>query len=201
MRMDLLVEGYVDAEVASRVLAHCNHEIGTTYGKKGWNYVVQKIDAFDKSLGAFGLLTLIDYMDTGAVCPGAAVQKWLPHPAAAHVFRLVVREIESWILADRQGIADFLGISVAKIPLNPEEIQDPKRHLVNLARGARSKALRDALVPKVGHAASEGPLYSTELGRFVSDRWNPVVARTNSRSLARCIDRLNQLHEVINGGI
>ncbi|NGZ82888.1 DUF4276 family protein [Duganella aceris] len=196
MRIDLLVEGYVDATVASRLLAHCDHETGTTYGKQGWNYIAQKINAFDKSLGASGLLTLVDFMDTGAACPGALVQEWLPRPAAAHIFRLVVREIESWILADRRGVADFLGISIVKIPSNPEMIADPKQAMINLARGARSKALREAMVPRSGQAASEGPLYSTELARFIIDHWDPEVAQENSPSLARCIVRLNQLHNV-----
>lgn len=194
MRVDFLVEGHVDALMAARILEYCEHEPGTAYGKKGWNYIAQKIAAFDKSVGLTGLLTLVDFMDTGARCPSDVVRDWLPNRAQTHVFRLVVREIESWILADRNGIADFLCVPVAKIPFNPDTVLDPKLTLVNLARGSRSKSIKYSLAPRLGQAASEGPLYSTELGRFVAEKWSPDAARLCSDSLDRCIFRLNQIH-------
>lgn len=201
MRIDFLVEGQVDALMAVRILEYCKHEPGTAFGKKGWNYIAQKIAAFDKSLGLTGLLTLVDFMDTGAKCPSDVVRDWLPNRAQTHIFRLVVREIESWILADRHGIADFLSVPLAKIPANPETIQDPKLTLVNLARGSRSKSVKESLVPRLGQAASEGPLYSTELGRFVAEKWSPGAARLCSNSLDRCIIRLNQMHRNNHGEV
>ncbi|MCU6500655.1 DUF4276 family protein [Rugamonas sp. A1-17] len=193
MYLDLLVEGYVDEAVAKRLLQECGHEVGVTFGKKGWNYIEQKINAFDRSCGAQGLFTLVDCMDTGKACAVEVVNDWLPQPGIAHVFRVVVREIESWILADRTGIASFLSVPLSKVPLAPDSLADPKQALIGLARTSRSKRVREDLVPRPGYAAVEGALYATEIVRFVNEQWNPVEAKLQSDSLNRCINRLTQL--------
>jgi len=194
MLFNLLVEGHVDEAVARRLLRHCGHDAGVTYGGKGWKYVEQKVAAFDRSCSGQGLFTLVDFMDTGKRCPTEVLRHWLPQRAATHVFRVVVREIESWILADRPAIARLLSLPLAKIPLAPEELDDPKQTLIQLARGSRLKTIRETLVPIAGYAASEGPLYAAEIARFVGEKWNPDTARRQSASLDKCILRLNQLH-------
>lgn len=195
MLVHILVEGFVDEALALRLLQTCQHEAGVTYGKKGWTYIQQKAQAFDKTCVTSGLLTLVDFMDTGAACPPSVVTQWLPHQSHLHVFRVVVREIESWILADRTGIAKFLGVPLAKIPHDPESLSDPKQVLINLARGSRQRAVRDALVPPEGYSSSEGPLYSSEIARFISRTWDAQKARELSGSLDKCIERLMQLHK------
>ncbi|MES2296217.1 MAG: hypothetical protein V4582_04205 [Pseudomonadota bacterium] len=193
MVLDLLVEGYVDEAVATCLLCACGHEAGTTYGKRGWTYIEQKVRAFDLSCGKAGLLTLVDFMDTRLSCPPSVVSAWLPRPSAMHVFRVVVHEIESWVLADRDAIASFLGVPKSKIPHDPDILPDPKRTLINLARTSRKRALAAALVPVTDHAATEGPLYSSEIVRFVREQWSPERARIQSSSLDRCMKRLSQL--------
>lgn len=59
MYFNLLVEGYVDEAVAQRLLQDCGHESGVTYGKKGWNYIQQRIGSFDRAAGVHGLLTVV----------------------------------------------------------------------------------------------------------------------------------------------
>jgi hypothetical protein len=194
MYFNLLVEGYVDEAVALKLLQTYGHEPGVCYGRKGWTYIEQKIMAFDRTCGVQGLFTLIDFMDTGKDCPAAVVRDWLPQRSRLHVFRVVVREIESWILADRQAIARFLSVPVIKVPLDAESLADPKQAIINLARTSRSKAIREALVPRPGYTAGEGPLYSSEVLRFVREIWNPETARQHSASLNRCIDRLIEVH-------
>jgi len=194
MYFNLLVEGYVDEAVGRRILLGTGHEVGTTFGKKGWTYIEKKIAAFDSSCAHQWLLTLIDCMDTGKDCPVHIVREWVPQCADKHIFRVVVREIESWILADRNGISNFLSVPLAKIPLNPDALPDPKRTLINLARTSRAKSIRSNLVPRELEAATEGPLYSSEMVRFVTDIWDPDAARQNSASLERCLCRLTELH-------
>lgn len=197
MLFNLLVEGYVDEAVASKVLRACGHEPGIAYGKKGWTYIEKKIVAFDRTTGVQGLLTLVDFMDTRKDCPASVVRDWLPQRSLMHVFRIVVREIESWLLADRDALARFLSVAVNKIPINTDAVIDPKQLLINLARTSRSRAIREALVPPPGYSAVEGPLYSTEIVRFVSDSWDPESARSQSDSLNRCMARLVEIHERI----
>lgn len=193
MLVHLLVEGFVDEALGLRLLHLCGHEAGATFGKKGWTFIAEKASVYDKSCVAHGLLTLVDFMDTAEECAPAVVKSWLPHRSSRHIFRVVLREIESWILADREGISTFLGVHISKIPMNPELLPDPKQFLINLARTSRKRSVRRDLVPEQGYSSSEGPLYSSEVSRFVTTHWNAANAREHSESLDRCITRLMQL--------
>lgn len=193
MLLHMLVEGRVDEAVSRRLICEAGHESGQAYGRKGWTYIKANLAAFNSSCGKHGLLTLVDFMDTGLDCPATVVKEWLPHCERRHIFRVVVREIESWILADRAGLAAFLHVPLVKLPLEPEAQRDPKQVLINLARGSKAKAIRAALVPADGQSASEGPLYSSELERFIREQWDPAAARVNSASLDRCLARLVEI--------
>lgn len=98
--------------------------------------------------------------------------------------RLAVRMVESWIMADRQAFAAFLGISQALIPTAPDEQEHPKRALVALAGRSRRKWIREALVPD-GSGAAVGPEYVPVLADFVESTWKLVEARQSSPSLER----------------
>lgn len=76
---------------------------------------------------------LVDFKDTGLECPPAVVTAWLPQPSTNLLLRVVVPMIESWLLADREGLAAFLGVSPALLPTMPETLINPKQALVNLA--------------------------------------------------------------------
>jgi hypothetical protein len=80
------------------------------------------------------MLMLVDFMDTGLECPPEVPVAWLPDRCSKMLLRAVVREIESWLLADASGISRFLGVSVSLVPRDPESLKDPKQSLVNLAR-------------------------------------------------------------------
>ena len=190
MIFNILIEGHIDEAVARKILNFSGHESGVAYGKKGWTYIHKKIAAFDRSCSAQGLLTLVDLMDTRLACPATVVDEWLPSAHINHVFRIVVREIESWVLADRENIASFLNIPVAKLLFDPDAQVDPKQTLINLARGSRTKVIRNSLVPEAGRSASEGPLYTSEIVRFVTEYWDPSSAREHSKSLASCLSKL-----------
>lgn len=112
------------------------------------------------------------------------------------VFRVAVRAIEAWLLADRERIAAYLGVSLHSVPALPDALADPKQALVNLARKSRRRAIRDELVPREGSGRQVGPAYSSRLQDFVlhpADGWRPEVAAGNSDSLARCIRAIERL--------
>ncbi len=155
----LLVEGNLDEAVGRRIVRHCGLEVSVVYGKKGSAYVKGKIRGFNMSARGMPMLTLVDLMDTGLSCPPAVLDAWLPRREPGMLFRVVVREVESWLLADRPNLARFLRIAADKVPLVPEEEIDPKRRLVNLARKSRSAEKRRLLVPTKGSSAAEGPAY------------------------------------------
>jgi hypothetical protein len=125
-------------------------------------------------------------------CPPALLDNWgatnLPPQL---LFRIAVHEVEAWLLADREGIAEFLHVAISKVPHAPEAEIDPKRTLLNLARRSRKKRLAQELVPALGSAAQIGPLYNVRLCEFVNDKWNIEQAKLIADSLSRTLNRLN----------
>ena len=126
-----------------------------------------------------------------ATCAPALREQWrIAQVPDMLLFNVAIREIEAWLLADREGIASMLGISLTKIGQRPELEDDPKRALVNLARRCRKHKLRDELVPAPGSSNQTGPLFTSRMSQFVTDSWNVHRARNASPSLARTIDRV-----------
>lgn len=193
MIVDILVEGLLDEAVARRLIIHAGHQAGTTFGKQGVSYLRQKVAGFNVR-ASYGnpILMLVDFADTGLDCPPAVPPTWLPNRSPELLLRVVVCEIESWLLADHLGIAELLGISREVIPDDPEHLNDPKQTLVNLARRSRRKSAQ-ALVPQPGISASVGAGYVSEMQIFVAERWNIEAARQRASSLDRCLLRLREL--------
>jgi hypothetical protein len=79
----------------------------------------------------------------------------------------------------------------------PEEIADPKRALVNIARASSSRQIRDDLVPRQGSGRAVGPAYTSRLIEFINapDGWRPEVAATECSSLAKARRALAALHD------
>jgi len=193
MIVNLLVEGDLDAAVGTRLLHEADLEPGTVYGQRGVRYIRDRVAQFARAAVHVPLLVLVDFMDTDLPCPPDVARRWLPQAAPGLLLRVAVPEIESWLIADRAGVASFLHVSVDRVPREPEMLADPKQTLVNLARRSRSRRIRDALVPQPQSSALVGRLYNSELGSFVRDAWDPGTAAEASASLARCRARLHSL--------
>jgi len=188
-----LVEGNVDAAIAVKLIAHTGHDAGIVYGRRGIGYIETKLAGFNRSAQGIRYLAMVDLMDTAHACAPDVVRVWLPHPAPMMHFRVVVREIESWLLADVEGMAEFLNVAPARFAADPESIRDPKQRLVNITRHSRSRDLRAAIVPDHGSTAPVGPRYNAEMSRFVLEAWDPERARVRAPSLAKCIARLAEI--------
>jgi hypothetical protein len=91
------------------------------------------------------LLTDLDQHD----CPSQLIAGLLNHQCHVNfLFRVAVSEVESWALADREGFAQFLGISSVLVPAQPDHVADPKQTLINLARRSRRRTLKAFAEPK-----------------------------------------------------
>jgi len=188
-----LVEGLTDEAMAHRLAKAAGHEIAACYGKRGMGYIQKRIAGFNGLARSMPILTLVDFMDTRMDCPPDMVHAWLPHREQGMLLRAVVRELESWLLADRNGIAEYLKIPIARVPGNPESLNDPKATLIHLARGSRSLRIREGIVPAQGSSATVGREYTFWIIRFIRELWNMDRARINTPSLDHCIRRLESL--------
>lgn len=188
--INILVEGDLDEAVAVKLIGRTNHIPGVCYGKRGCGYIKDRINGFNLAAGSLHCFALVDLMDTGLPCPSIVVQQWLPRRDPRMIFRVIVRELESWLIADPENLAQFLSIDQTLIRSNPEHLHDPKRELVNLARHSRSKKIRSALVPEPNSTAQVGKLYNSEMKRFIHSHWDIELARKNASSLDRCLTAL-----------
>lgn len=193
-----LVEGDMDEAAAIRIIEAAGHTHGTCFGKRGCSYIAKKIKNFNLTAQDIHYLTLVDFMDAQQMdaqlgCPPELISTWLPYRLPKMLFRIVVRELESWLLADRNNLAKFLKINIALLPFAPEGINDPKRSLVNLARKSKSVRVRDALVPNAGSTAQVGKLYVSEMKIFISEYWDIESARENAQSLDKAMRSLESL--------
>ncbi len=124
-------------------------------------------------------------------CPPELIEKWNAKQLPSQLlFRIAVREVEAWLMADRAGIAEFLHIAASKVPQAPETEADPKRTLINLARKSRKRRLAQEIVPEVGSSAKIGPLYNSHFVNFVNTCWNIEQARLCAPSLDRALARI-----------
>lgn len=125
-------------------------------------------------------------------CPPSLIDDWKATELPTNLlFRIAVREVEAWLLADRTGISEFLHIDVTKVPYYPEMEDDPKRSLINLARKCRKRRFSEEIVPGPQSSASIGPLYNYHFINFVNTRWDIREACQNAPSLDRALSRIS----------
>lgn len=141
-------------------------------------------------------LVLTD-LDT-AECACSLIRDWfgLPRENPADlpsqcIFRVAVREIESWIIADRESWAEHIGIAAVNFPVHPDELSDPKNRLLSVVRKKGRRKIHREMLPR--GTAHIGPRYNEVLCDFIDDAWDPVRASANSPSLKRAFDALLSL--------
>jgi hypothetical protein len=183
------VEGLIDEAVMRRLLLYVGAIPGTVYGRQGKAYLKQHITRYNAAARHSAWVILLD-LDNDAACAPTLQKTWLPSRAPRMCFRIAVRAVETWLLADRQRLAQFLSIPVSRIPPALEAENDPKSLLVNLARHSRKRATREDMVPRQHSGRKVGPAYASRLMEFIEDTttgWRPDVAAKESDSLKRCL--------------
>lgn len=189
--VSVVVEGTSDAVVATRILDSCGCEVHSVYGQTGCHFIDENIARYNQA-ARFAPWFVIRDLDT-AECAADLARDLLDAPARWMRFRIAVREIEAWLLADRVAVAGYLGVRVNRVPNDPDALADPKRSLVNLARRSRRRAIREDMVPEPGVTATVGPGYVARISEFAREYWRPNVARTISASLDDCLVRVAEL--------
>ena len=189
----LLVEGSLDETVGRRLATFCGHTVSIVYGKQGFGYIRTNIAAFNATASGISTIALADSMDMHEPCPPGTLHILLPNPHPRMRFRLAVREIESWLLADRANLAAFLGVPVSRMPENPDAIRDPKLTLMRAARGSSRPTVRRLIPPQPGYRSREGPGYTSEMQRFALNTWDIAAACARSDSLRGCIASIRTL--------
>ena len=186
------VEGSLDEAVVDRLIRHVGHEPGTVYGKNGKPFLRDRIGGYNNAAHHTPWVVLID-LDTEAECAPPVRKAWLQNPAPQMCFRVVVRAIEAWLMADAERLAAFIGVARNKVPADPEGLDNPKQAMVNLARQSQRRDVRQDMVPREGSGRTGGPAYTSRLIEYATDRWRPDDAAARANSLRRALNCLRRL--------
>lgn len=153
----------------------------------------QRAVKFNKAAEFCGYVLGLTDLDNHPCAAGLITEK-LPEPLHPRfALRIQVRELESWLLADAAAWAAYLNVSPAIVPTDPDGLEDPKRELVNLVRRCRKKSLREDIVPDLGAPRLVGPGYTTRIGEFIWQHWQPTRAVERSPSLRRSVEALRRI--------
>ncbi len=192
----LAVEDTLSDAVSTKILEYFDLEIVGKIGSKGNSFLKEKAPNLNHAARGFYNVFLLTDLDSPKNCPPKLIQSWINGPlSSGFLFRVAVMEIESWIMADRRGIAKFLSVPLNRIPYNTDDIEKPKEFLVSLARKSRKRTLRQELVPSQGATTAKvGPLYNTRFTEFVRDHWDLERASSVSVSLKRTLNRISNLY-------
>ena len=183
----IATEDALSEALAERIVEYVNQGlcVAVRLGRKGNSYLKQRMMELIRVAHSIPVLLMTD-LDRIACAP-TLISDWrgsqqLPDNM---LFRVAVREVEAWLLADREGFSNFSGVPVEKIPRYPESLEDPKQTLLGLVRRYGEKSIKIEILPARSSCARIGFGYNPILCQFVREVWSPVTAAKYADSLAR----------------
>lgn len=190
----LAFEDRLGEALAERILSvHPKVRIATRLRGNGFGGLKRNVSKLNQVAQRHMPVLLLTDLDREQ-CPARLIASWLREDKSPHLlFRVAVREAESWAMADRERFAEFLGVTEAVVPANPDILDDPKQILLGLIRRSKKGVLKREMLPAQGALSALGLGYNEHLCSFVRARWRPEVAAARSPSLHRTVQRVGEL--------
>ena len=185
------VEGKLDDAVVRRLVADAGAEIVNVYRADGRAKLIspRRIRGYAAAARYDRWLVLCD-LDQDECAP-KLVANAVQNPPALFCFRVAVRSVESWLLAD-PGLAAHMEIRPVWLPREPDSEPHPKQTMIRLAQRSRNRDIRLGVGGDRG--TSDAPsLYNSFLSDFVESDWDPEQAAGRSDSLRRAMDAVSRL--------
>lgn len=193
--MILATEDALSEAVGDRLLQEfcAERKILLRLRKNGSGYLRSRIDML-RELAKRDPIFLITDLDQKP-CPNALLTHWIGHNKLPENFllRVAVREVESWIIADHDGIRCFMNKRGIRLPDTPDVLPDPKQTLLQIAARHAPRDIKDDLLVARNALTSQGIGYNRRLCNFVSEQWSPERACERSESLRRACNSLRAL--------
>lgn len=189
------VEGVSDEAVVRRLIDARGADVHRVQVQHGKQNLRRALPGYNGAAQGDPWLVLVD-LDQDYACGPLMVADWLPQASTLMRFRVVVRQIESWLLADADRFSDFFGVARPIVPERPDELPDAKAAVLALVGQSGKRAIREDMVPRPRSGRRVGPAYTSRLIEFATrleDGWRPDVAAARSPSLSRCMTRLDEL--------
>jgi len=193
----VIVEGVTDIPVVTALMraAGWNDDQFKVTSANGKGAIDRDIKKYWEAARVLPYVIFRDLDQDGEGCPvtlRAELVEHTPGESLDLLIRIVDQCIESWMLADRRGIAEFCGVSPARVKIPASH---HKSYLLSMFREAK---LKDA-VAHVDNELDFGPAYELHVQRFMKTAWNVERAADDSPSLRRALQRLRDLRERLAG--
>lgn len=195
MKISIATEDILTEEVMVKILSSVSDvDIPFKLGKKGCGYLKKNIHKFNELSYRHNVLVVFDSdLQTNINEFRSSIEKEIKNKSRSLDIIIPVREIESWILADREGLSAFLNISGDKLCRSPDDLLDPKEKIISLAKLSKNADIRKGIPPKKGAASKVGLSYNTLLTRFVQENWDIDRAKVHSPSLRTALMTINRI--------
>lgn len=195
--VNLVFEDHISEFVMIKLLDKANKfYVSKSYSEGGFSYIKDNILGFNNAAKGCPFFVLTDLDNTD--CAPTLIRNWIEEPLHQNlIFRVAVREVESWLLADSEGFSEYTGISKVNFSNAPDEIQDPKAEMMRLIKRCRKRDIREDVLPK-NQYAKVGPNYNGRLMEFVNKYWSIDRAAKRSDSLNRAMKHLLAFNVIYN---
>lgn len=192
-QVDFAVEGAVDVPPAQALIRSAGAVPGTSYQQNGSAKLDRATPSYSRAAQRVPWLILRDL--DAEPCPVAFRRGLLKVEGRFLCYRLVIRAIEAWLLADFEAIALFLDVPASAVPREPETLPRPKRTIVDLAARSSNLSVRRSLVPRAGSGREVGAGYPASMVQFGRQHWTLERALRSRRcpSLERAQTRLREV--------
>jgi hypothetical protein len=189
--VNIVIEDELSEAVVRRLLGELGtYEVVTPYKKHGSGAIKRGLKGYNAASQYTPFVVLTDFDQEE--CAPVILRNWIDfeqHPNL--IFRVAVREVEAWLLADREGFAFYAAVSKKRIPLNPDLVEDPKALLFEIIKKSQKRTLKEDILPRyLGDRI--GPNYNGRLVEFVAGQWDVGRASENSPSLKKAIEHLRR---------
>ena len=143
-----VVEGKTDEPVVRRLVDHAGACIDRIYVKGGKDRLKSDVRGYDNAARRAPWFVLVDLdrdksLEPAEDCAPVLRGKWLPNPACGMCFRVAVRAMEAWLLADAETLADSCTFPVV------ESRVIPKPWIIRSGRSSTSQGDR-IIAPSAG---------------------------------------------------
>jgi len=190
IEITLIVEDLLSQEIVKKIVIESRNDfvINSEHISKGYGKIKDRINSYNEAARNKPFIVLTDLDRTE--CAPIKKTEWLKHDQHSNlIFRIAERSVESWILADRAGFADYFGVSRTRIPYTTDDIDYPKEKLLTLIEHSRKRRFK-TMLPAAGSRIKVGKDYDLFLINFIYKKWDMQSAIKHSPSLKRAVNRI-----------
>lgn len=190
----IVCEGVTDEPVLRKLVESEGLRVDVVYRMGGHGLLDARVKKY-AAAARFSRWFIVRDLDQHP-CAKNLKEKLLTEAPRGLSFRLAVREVEAWLLADWDAFTKFFRTRGGDTGEDPEKIPDAKRVLLEGLRQSEDPRVRSRYVREADNALAFGPEYLSGLQDYVAKAWQPRRAARRAPSLERAILDLRRLRSV-----